>query len=431
MHKQHIIKFMGSLFFLLLLSSIHVDCAVAVAGVGDLNAKENPFTPKAYLSRFWDKNIHNDLPKSSFLLSKSSPLNTVDSANFAKACCSENPLYATLHPSGETAQGAVDKFKSYGKGGNVPEEYFKNYGDGVNGGVESFTSYNLHPNVARDDFNSYAKNSNSEKVYGSLREFKDYTKNGVAFAVYAKERSAASATAAARVSGNMAKRWMVEPGKFFRESMLKKGTVMPMPDIEDKMPKRSFLPRSIASKLPFTSSKVSEIKQIFHAIDNSTMDRIIKDALSECELAPSRGETKRCVGSAEDMIDFATSVLGTNVAMWTTENVQGSKQNIMIGSVKGINGGKVTESASCHQSLYPYLLYYCHSVPKVRVYEADILNPKTKEKINHGVAICHLDTSTWSATHGTFMTLGSGPGRIEVCHWIFENDLTWTVADPN
>ncbi|KAI9170222.1 hypothetical protein LWI28_024716 [Acer negundo] len=135
--------------------------------------------------------------------------------------------------------------------------------------------------------------------------------------------------------------------------MLKEGTVMPMPDIKDKMLERSFLPWTIVSKLPFSSSKMSAMKQIFHAIDNSTMERIMKDALNDCERTPSQGETKRCVASAEDMIDFATSVLGHDVALRTTESVKGSKQNILVGTVKGINGGKVTKSVSCHQRLFP------------------------------------------------------------------------------
>ncbi|KAK9008635.1 hypothetical protein V6N11_075522 [Hibiscus sabdariffa] len=202
---------------------------------------------------------------------------------------------------------------------------------------------------------------------------------------------------------------------------------MVMPDIEDKMPRRSFLPRGISSKLPFSTSEsdLSELKRIF----GPSMEPVLLNALSECERPASRGETKRCVGSVEDMIDFATSVLGRGVTVRTTENVRGSKQEIMIGEVKGINGGEVTESVSCHRSLYPYLLYYCHSVPKVRVYEAGILDVRSRSKINQGVAICHLDTSAWSPTHGAFVALGSSPGRIEVCHWIFENDMTWTVVD--
>ncbi|KAJ6725605.1 POLYGALACTURONASE 1 BETA-LIKE PROTEIN 2 [Salix purpurea] len=374
---------------------------------------------------------------------------------------SSNVVGSDFTNYGETANGANDTFKSYGVDGNVPQNNFINYGDGGNAGVDSFAAYREKSNVGDDSFQSYAKNSNAEKanfanygksfnegtdkfsgygkgalgqqigfkIYGVNTTFKDYAnKKAVTFASYT---NASPTDASVKVtSDSVAKnnKW-IEPGKFFRESMLKKGSSMPMPDIRDKMPKRSFLPRSIISKLPFSTSKIDQLKEIFHASDNSSMERIILDALEECERAPSPGETKRCVSSAEDMIDFATSVLGRNVAVRTTDNVNGSKKNIMIGSIKGINGGKVTKSVSCHQSLYPSLLYYCHSVPKVRVYEADLLDPNSKAKINHGVAICHLDTSSWSPTHGAFLALGSGPGRIEVCHWIFENDMTWTIAE--
>nr|XP_023910994.1 polygalacturonase 1 beta-like protein 3 [Quercus suber] len=362
---------------------------------------------------------------------------------------------------GQSGNAVNDTFTNYGNEGNNPQNNFKSYGGGGNGAIETFKNYRDKSNVGDDSFQSYSKNSNSAKVnfenygksfnegtdkfsgygqgskdhavgfkiYGVNNTFKDYSKKGVTFATYNNASvKTEQKTEAMALSGSLVKRF-VEPGKFFRESMLKKGTVMPMPNIKDKMPKRSFLPRSISSKLPFSSSKISEMKQIFHADDNSTMEAMILDSLSDCERAPSPGETKRCVGSAEDMIDFAVSVLGRNVAVRTTENVRGSNQNVKLGSVNGINGGKVTQSVSCHQSLFPYLLYYCHSVPKVRVYEADILDPNSKAKINHGVAICHLDTSAWSPSHGAFLALGSSPGRIEVCHWIFENDLTWTIAD--
>ncbi|CAL5197053.1 unnamed protein product [Lathyrus oleraceus] len=355
-----------------------------------------------------------------------------------------------------------DKFTSYGKRLNNPDNNFKNYGKGSTGATEKFTSYRDEANAGGDSFTSYGENSRGGihvgfnsygqrpgfpkfpgfdsfkgyakgadldhkvtfKTYGVNNTFKDYDKKGISFARYTN----GSSTNSVSVSDNSVKN-LVQPGKFFREMMLKEGTVMPMPDIRDKLPPRSFLPRSILSKLPFASSKLNEMKQVFKVSENSPMKKIIVDAVNECERAPSMGETKRCVGSLEDMIDFATSVLGRDVTVRSTENVNGWGKNVMVGRVKGINGGKVTESVSCHQSLFPSLLYYCHSVPKVRVYEADLLDPESKAKINHGVAICHLDTTAWSPTHGAFMALGSGPGRIEVCHWIFENDMTWTIAD--
>ncbi|KAM7251862.1 hypothetical protein ACFE04_023745 [Oxalis oulophora] len=358
---------------------------------------------------------------------------------------------------GEKANSDKSTFKGYGEDSNVPLNHFDNYGEKGNGNVETFTSYRDKSNVGDDSFQSYSKNSDKAKVnfvnygksfnegtdkftgygkgatgqkvgfeiYGVNNTFKGYAKTGITFAKYTNDTTTSEKM---DISGSLVNKW-VEPGKFFRESKMKTGSILPMPDIKDKMPKRSFLPRSISSKLPFSSSKIVELKRIFHAGDNSTMENLISDALVECERAPSKDETKRCVGSLEDMIDFATTVLGRNVVVRTTENLKGSKTNIMIGEIKKINGGKVTKSVSCHQSLYPYLLYYCHSVPKVRVYEAEILDSKTKIKINHGTAICHLDTSAWSSSHGAFLALGSGPGKIEVCHWIFENDMTWTIAD--
>ncbi|KAK7317608.1 hypothetical protein RJT34_01990 [Clitoria ternatea] len=380
--------------------------------------------------------------------------NSAGAANdFNSYGTSSNVVASNFNNYGQKGVGPNNTFTNYGVDMNNPQETFTSYGDGTGGGTASFSNYRDKANVGDTSFKSYAKNTDNTQVdfnnygnsfnegtdtfkgytkgaqgdhkvgfkgYGVNTTFKDYSKDGIKFASYTAKKSST-------VSEKLVKKW-VDPGKFFREKMLKQGTVMPMPDITDKMPQRSFLPRSILTKLPFQSSKIAELKKVFKVSDNSSMEKMIADSLGECERKPSMGETKRCVGSIEDMIDFSTSILGRNVAVWTTENVKGSKKNVMVGNVKGMNGGKVTKSVSCHQSLFPYLLYYCHSVPKVRVYEADLLDPETKGKINHGVAICHLDTTAWSPTHGAFLALGSGPGRIEVCHWIFENDLTWTVA---
>ncbi|KAI3820769.1 hypothetical protein L1987_08317 [Smallanthus sonchifolius] len=370
-----------------------------------------------------------------------------------------NVMGSSFSHYAELANGANDSFKAYTTNANNPNNDFKAYGgSGGNAGSDTFVSYRDSANSGADTFVSYGRKSNSHKTnfvnYGrsfnpgsdSFREygkgstgqstdfsiyslnttFKEYSKTGVRFSQYTK--SGSKDDTSKKVSGNFVNKWS-EPVKFFREKMLKKGTVMMMPDIVDKMPRRSFLPRAITSKLPFASSKLSDVKEVFQARDSLILERVLSNTLLECERAPSPGETKRCVGSIEDMIDFAVSVLGHDVVARTTENVRGSKKEVMIGEVKGINGGKLTKSVSCHQSLYPYLLYYCHSVPKVRVYVADIHDVASKEKINTGVAICHIDTSSWSPGHGAFLALGPGPGRIEVCHWIFENDMTWTTAD--
>ncbi|KAH0463856.1 hypothetical protein IEQ34_006642 [Dendrobium chrysotoxum] len=387
-------------------------------------------------------------------------------SDFSSYANNTNVIGSTFTHYGEEGNGVNDTFASYGDNGNVPENNFRSYGDDTNGGVDKFTSYRDQSNVGDNFFTSYEKGGNvgtadftnygnsfnpgsdNFKGYGqgSLNDqitFKEYFADNTSFTVYAKTgvdfkeyhntSSSSTPTASAVEKKNAvekkkqdaAKRF-VEPGKFFRERSLKKGTVMPMPDIRDRMPPRSFLPRSISGKIPFSAASVDGI---FRILPDTAMGKAVDSTLADCERAPSHGETKRCAASAEDMIDFAVSVLGNDIEVRSTANTKGSKGNILVGNVRGVNGGKVTQSVSCHQSLFPYLVYYCHSVPRVRVYVADILAVDTKEKINQGVAICHLDTSDWSPTHGAFVALGPGPGKIEVCHWIFEGDMTWTVAD--
>ncbi|KAF7141067.1 hypothetical protein RHSIM_Rhsim06G0228600 [Rhododendron simsii] len=108
-------------------------------------------------------------------------------------------------------------------------------------------------------------------------------------------------------------------------------------------------------------SKIPEMRKIYQAGENSTMANMLVAAMTNCERAPSAGEKKRCVGCVEDMMDFAISILGCNLTVLTTLNDEGSENNIMTGKVRAINDGK---AVSCHQIMFPYLLYYCHSVPE-------------------------------------------------------------------
>ncbi|KAF7045573.1 hypothetical protein CFC21_054665 [Triticum aestivum] len=373
-----------------------------------------------------------------------------------------NTLSSGFANYGESANGATDSFTGYGVEGNVPENTFRSYGAGANAGVDTFKGYRDGSNVGDDSFASYVSkganggaaefesyggsanagsvdfkgygqggNRNHEigfKGYaGDNTTFKAYAETGVDFKEYHNTSSAA--TAATLTSEEHQQRlkktkWSPEPGKFFRERELVAGNRMPMPDIRDKLPPRAFLPRDIARKIPFEASAVSEA---FRAPPDTAMGKAVASTVAECGRAPSRGETKRCATSAEDVVDFAVDMLGDDIVVHSTASTAGSGAEIRLGSV---TGGKAARAVSCHQSLFPYLVYYCHSVPRARVYEADIMAAAGDgEKINRGVAICHLDTSDWSPSHGAFVLLGGEPGKTEVCHWIFEGDMTWTVAD--
>ena len=218
----------------------------------------------------------------------------------------------------------------------------------------------------------------------------------------------------------------MEAGKFFRRADLAEGKLIPMPDIRDKMPPRSFLPLTLADKLPFKSARLPELVRLLGA---QGLRGVMAKTIGDCESPPVKDETKRCVTSLEAMAEFAASVLGKAAAVSTTESTAGWGKTLVVGKVVGRRGGGETEAVSCHQSLFPYLVYYCHAVPRVAVYDVELKDRAGGQKVNRGVAICHLDTSQWSAGHAAFIALGPAPGKIEVCHWIFENDLIWVARE--
>ncbi|XP_043699058.1 polygalacturonase non-catalytic subunit AroGP3-like [Telopea speciosissima] len=210
---------------------------------------------------------------------------------------------------------------------------------------------------------------------------------------------------------------------YFRESMVKEGGFIPIPDLRDPMSYKSFLPRSLASKIPFSFLRIMELKNLFGVVDESIMDEYIQDTLKVCKKNPIRGEQTTCATSAEDLINFVVKKLGNRVRVWSTESVEGSYENVSIGAVKLIHGNLSEPPALCHSQPFPFQVYYCHILQKVKVYVVDI---HAEKKVNHAIMACHYDTSTWNPNHLAFKLLGFGPGLMEVCHWINENGVIWT-----
>ncbi|XP_078431077.1 polygalacturonase 1 beta-like protein 2 [Wolffia australiana] len=359
------------------------------------------------------------------------------SSVFSSYANSSNVVASSFRNYGESAASSNSSFSAYGFDANVPDNSFSAYSG--RSGLDKFSRYRDQSNVGDDKFSSYAKSS-SFSGYGQSFNlgseiFSSYSKSPSAFSTYGDnstfkgygDKKAASFKAYHVSSDRKTKKskW-VEEGRFFRESKLKKGTIMAMPDLRDKSPRRAFLPRAIAKLLPFSTARLPDLFRAFNATPGSALARAMEATVAECERPPSRGETKRCATSGEDVIDFATSVLGPDLVVRATASPAGSGRLVTVGKVRAVGAGRETKAVSCHQSLFPYQVYYCHAVPRVRVYAAEILGGAAR--INDGVAICHLDTSDWSPRHGAFVALGDGPGRIEVCHWIYPGDMTWTVA---
>ncbi|XP_042493034.1 polygalacturonase non-catalytic subunit AroGP2-like [Macadamia integrifolia] len=210
---------------------------------------------------------------------------------------------------------------------------------------------------------------------------------------------------------------------FFRESMVKEGSVMLVPDLRDPVSFRSFLPRPLASKIPFSIAQIDELKKKFGVVDESNMDEYIKATVETCKKSPIQGEQYTCVTSAEDLIDFVVEKLGHHIHIWSTGSVEGSYENVTIGAVKLIYENLSEPLVICHSQPFPFQVYFCHIFHKVKIY---VVNIHARKKVNHVIMACHYDTSIWSPNHHAFKMLGFGPGLIEICHWINANVIVWT-----
>ncbi|XP_058746168.1 polygalacturonase 1 beta-like protein 3 [Vicia villosa] len=197
------------------------------------------------------------------------------------------------------------------------------------------------------------------------------------------------------------------------------GSIIRKPNINDYLPRQSFFTRSLLKKLPSAFSEMSQLLNVFNNLSKTMMESV-----KACHNLANIGEERSCEVSFEGIIDFAKFILGRNITAHTTESVNGSSQNIIVGGVNVIGEKTVT----CHRSWFPFLVYYCHNVPSVRIYQVDIWEVKSKQKIKNGVAVCHLDTNSWIPTHVAFKVLGYGSGLIEACHWVFENDMVWIAS---
>ncbi|GMN41620.1 hypothetical protein TIFTF001_010844 [Ficus carica] len=135
----------------LLLSFLILFSALNAALGGGAGKEESPFSPKAQLVRYWNKNIRNNIIKNplSFLLSKASPLSAVESAVFAKLAA-ENSLSTRLPEFCSSAHLlfspelglSLEKHDKDSSFSSYNSKNFTNYGSDRLGGADSFDTYN-------------------------------------------------------------------------------------------------------------------------------------------------------------------------------------------------------------------------------------------------------------------------------------------------
>lgn len=219
----------------------------------------------------------------------------------------------------------------------------------------------------------------------------------------------------------------VESLSFFRLSVLKKGNLVHLPNMQQSLPDRTFLPPQIASRISLTS--VNDIAKLFpRSIVDGTMKETIETTISYCNSKAIEGEMKSCPKSLEEMISFSELALGgKNLISLSSKSLEGSSNATL--KIRNIKQYKNDMIVGCHEVFLPFAIYLCHSVSSSSLYQVDLVDPNSGAPVNTMLAICHMDTSSWPKNHPAFQMLKFGPGEGAACHWFTQLDLAWIAAD--
>jgi hypothetical protein len=212
---------------------------------------------------------------------------------------------------------------------------------------------------------------------------------------------------------------------FFLEKDLHQGTKLNLQFTKSNSnDDAKFLPKEVANSIPFSSSKVQNILNMFSIKEGTEESEIVKNTISECEENGIKGEEKLCVTSLESMVDFTTSKLGNNVEAVSTEVKKESsdlQEYVMAKGVKKL--GEKNKAVVCHKENYPYAVFYCHKIDATEVYYV-ALEGVDGSRVK-AVAVCHTDTSQWNPKHLAFQVLNVQPGTVPVCHFLPQDHVVW------
>ncbi|XP_028767883.1 BURP domain-containing protein BNM2C-like [Neltuma alba] len=188
-----------------------------------------------------------------------------------------------------------------------------------------------------------------------------------------------------------------------------------------------FLTRKEADSIPFSTSQLPSVLQLFSVPQDSPEAQAMGGTLEQCELQPLTAETKVCVSSSESMIDFVRSIIGSDSQLDILTTTLPATSNVPLQNFTVLEISPdiyAPKWVACHPLPYPYAVFYCHFISSgTKVFKVK-LGSENGEQME-ALGVCHLDTSEWSPDHILFEQLGFRPGEAPVCHFFPMKHLMW------
>lgn len=221
---------------------------------------------------------------------------------------------------------------------------------------------------------------------------------------------------------------------FFFHDMLRPGSII-TPTIPPTTSLPTLLPSDVASSIPFSTERLSDIITMF-APASLSMTKEIRWTLDTCEHPRTLpGQKAGCATSLESLAELPASLLGTHkVRAFSAADLpveapgtRALRGRYNVTAVRKVSG-ESSEIVTCHDLTYPYAVYYCHTANPTAAYTVTLASvedgarvPATMEVL----AVCHLDTSKWSPRNLFFELHNLQPGEVTVCHFLTKLSIIW------
>lgn len=205
---------------------------------------------------------------------------------------------------------------------------------------------------------------------------------------------------------------------FFSAKELREGGQITLPDLYS--PWKAFLPRNLSQLIPFASTALSDVVSSFGISWTSNMTKNINNTLIACEEKPALGEVKMCSTSIEDMTEFVLSNLGSsdNIELVSHPALTGDsgKKARVTKVVQRLSGPSNRPPLSCHRLVYPYGVYYCHSINGTLTFTLELEVLEKNGNMYNTTALCHPNARIKGTVY---------------CHLILGDSLLWITKDKN
>lgn len=208
---------------------------------------------------------------------------------------------------------------------------------------------------------------------------------------------------------------------FFSAEELREGGEITLPKLYS--PWKAFLPRKLSQLIPFTTVALSDVVSSFGISKRSNMTQNMNNTLNSCEEKPQQGEIKTCTTSIEGMIEFVLSNLGSSSSSDNVELVSHPARTVDSGKkarvtkvVERLSGHSNWPPLSCHRYVYPYGVFYCHSVIGTSAYNMELEVLEKNGNIYNATSLCHPNLRKKGSVY---------------CHLILGDTLLWLTKDKH